>query len=230
MKNIERAINSLRNGEPILLYDFDSREAETDIMYASQMVTSESVRRMRSDGGGLICVTVPYVAARNLGLRYLHDILLCGLEDYKNIEANDIPYGDRSAFSIPINHRKTRTGISDKDRALTIKEFSAIVALSLENPEDARRKFGLNFRSPGHVATLIASERLLDDRVGHTELSTALLIMAGMIPSAAIVEMLGDNGDSLYKNEAKDYARRNNIVFVEGEEVKEAWEKLKERR
>ena len=118
MKNIEKAIALLREGKPILIYDSDSREEETDIVYAAQMVTKESVLRMRKDGGGLICVTMPYDVAQSLGLRFLHDILMDGLQGYEKIEANDIPYGERSAFSVPINHRRTRTGITDRDLSL----------------------------------------------------------------------------------------------------------------
>ncbi len=223
MKNIEKAIALLREGKPILIYDSDSREEETDIVYAAQMVTKESVLRMRKDGGGLICVTMPYDVAQSLGLRFLHDILMDGLQGYEKIEANDIPYGERSAFSVPINHRRTRTGITDRDRALTIREFARIVSLAIHKPEEAREEFGKNFRSPGHVATLIAAKNLLEERRGHTELSTAMMFLADLIPSAAIVEMLGDDGYALYKNEAKNYAERNDLIFLEGEEVREFW-------
>ena len=36
------------------------------------------------------------------------------------------PYGDHPTFSISINHYQTYTGITDKDRALTISEMANI--------------------------------------------------------------------------------------------------------
>ena len=57
--NIEQAINALREGKFVLIFDSDSREAETDMVIASEKMTPESIRTMRKDAGGLICTTVP---------------------------------------------------------------------------------------------------------------------------------------------------------------------------
>ena len=43
------------------------------------------------------------------------------------------PYGDHPTFSISINHKQTYTGITDRDRALTIKEMSTLY--KNENPK-----------------------------------------------------------------------------------------------
>jgi 3,4-dihydroxy 2-butanone 4-phosphate synthase len=84
-------------------------------------------------------------------------------------------------------------------------------------------EFGKNFRSPGHVHLLCTSNDLLKSRKGHTELSTALMLMAKLAPSATICEMIGENGKSLTKNEAKKYAEKNRLMFLEGKEILEAW-------
>jgi 3,4-dihydroxy 2-butanone 4-phosphate synthase len=68
---IEKVIEALRKGKPILIYDSDKREKETDIVVASQFVTSDIIRMMRKDGGGLICETIEYKQASKLGLDYL---------------------------------------------------------------------------------------------------------------------------------------------------------------
>ena len=65
--------------------------------------------------------------------------------------------------------------------------------------------------------------QILKDRFGHTELSTAMTIMAGMAPSATICEMMGDDGNALSKEDAKKFAQLNECQFLEGKEVVEAW-------
>ena len=59
---VERALQALCRGEFVLVYDSDKRERETDLVLASQFVEHHSIRRMRKDGGGLICTTVPAAA------------------------------------------------------------------------------------------------------------------------------------------------------------------------
>ncbi len=220
MAGIEEALQELRLGKPVLVFDSEARERETDIVIAAQFATSEAIRTMRKDGGGLICQTMPYEVAQSIGLRYLADIFMDSrLEVFKLLEPNDIPYGDKSAFSATINHRKTFTGISDRDRALTISSFAKLVEKAQSDKGAALSMLREQFRSPGHVFLLIAAEGLLSSRRGHTELSTYLVSKAGLIPSAAIVEMLGDDGASLSKKLAMEYAASNGLVFVEGSDI-----------
>ena len=61
-------------------------------------------------------------------------------------------------------------------------------------------------------------------------LSIAMAEMAGINPSVTICEMLDDeSGYALSKADAKKYAKRHNLVFVEGNEVLERWEADKHR-
>ena len=70
----------------------------------------------------------------------------------------------------------------------------------------------------------------LNVRRGQTELSIAMAEMAGINPSVTICEMLDDeSGYALSKADAKKYAKRHNLVFVEGNEVLERWEADKHR-
>ncbi len=222
---LEKAIAELRKGKPVLVFDSAKREGETDIVFGSQFITPSAIRMMRSDGGGLICVTMPSAAAKVLGLDYLTNIYeKSGMEFAKLLYPNDIPYGEKSSFSITINHRKTFTGIPDVDRALTISEFAKIVGRAVDASgermiKSVRKEFGRNFRAPGHVFTLIASKGLLGERKGHTELSVYLAYRAGIIPSTTIVEMLGDDGRSLAKKAAAAYARKKGFAFIEGRDL-----------
>ncbi|MFQ5975514.1 MAG: 3,4-dihydroxy-2-butanone-4-phosphate synthase [Candidatus Hydrothermarchaeales archaeon] len=217
---IQKALDALRNGEVILIYDGEGREEETDLVVASEFTTPERIKTMRQDGGGLICTAIHPKIADNLKLPFLVDVWKYATPQYgvfEELEANDIPYDEKSAFSITINHRKTFTGITDNDRSLTIRELAKVSENSLNgyNPEE----FGRNFRSPGHVVLLRATEGLLKTRRGHTELSVTMVEKAGLTPLATICEMLDDDGGSLKKTVAKRYAEKHGLIALEGREV-----------
>jgi 3,4-dihydroxy 2-butanone 4-phosphate synthase len=221
MEKIMDALAALRRGEIVLVYDGEGREEETDLVVAGQFVTREHVKRMRRDGGGLICVAMHPKIADKLGLPFLVDVWRHAQERYpvlKELEANDIPYDEKSSFSITVNHRKTFTGITDSDRALTIKELARLAETALNGYSPGL--FGRNFRSPGHVVLLRAADGLLRSRMGHTELSVTLMQMARLTPVAAICEMLGNEGGSLPPGEARDYAEEHDLIFLEGREIK----------
>ena len=224
------ALEALRSGQFVLVYDADGREEETDMVIASERITSEAIRTMRKDGGGLICTTADAAIQDALGLPFLSEIFKetgSRFPVMNELIPNDIPYDVKSAFGITVNHRKTFTGITDNDRALTISSFSKL-ASEATSKEDGwgRRQFGKDFRAPGHVHLLNASRRILETRFGHTELSTALVTMAAMIPSATICEMMGDDGNALPKGEAMAYAERNHFVFLTGEDIISAWKEF----
>ena len=166
---VAEAITSLREGEFVLLHDSSGRENEIDMVVAGEFVTPEHVARMRQHAGGLLCVAINNPLGEKLGLRYMHDIL----SNSNSFDSNSkemimglAPYGDHTTFSISINHYQTYTGVTDRDRALTIREMT-----NLYNADDPRRKFVSSFKTPGHVPVLIAAKDLLLRRRGHTELS-----------------------------------------------------------
>ncbi len=89
--------------------------------------------------------------------------------------------------------------------------------------EEAVGLYGRAFRSPGHVPICVASERPLRSRFGHTELSVALLLMAGMQPVAVGCEMMADDGGSLPREDARAYAESSGAPFLEGKQIIERW-------
>jgi 3,4-dihydroxy 2-butanone 4-phosphate synthase len=234
MDTVMQALDALKRGEIVLLYDADGREEETDFVMASQFVTPKSIAQMRRDGGGLICTTVDPVCTQKLALPYLTDLYKEAENAYPIVKAlipNDIPYDEKSAFTLTINHRKTFTGISDNDRALTTSEFAKLCYNAKGmNDEQVRQEFGRNFRSPGHIHLLNASNGLLDARKGHTELSTAMMSMAGLVPSATICEMVGNNGHSTPKRDSLAYAQERELVFIEGRDVIDVWNEGRKER
>ena len=209
MELIKKAFRDLLQGLPVIIYDGDGREGECDIVLSAEHASSEMISRMRRDAGGLICAAVPQDIAQKLGLSYMADIL-SGIPAVRSLVISATPYGDKSAFSISINHRKTFTGITDKDRSLTIRELARLA----KNPD--KKSFAGNFYSPGHVPLLIGAEGLLEKRKGHTELSLTLSGNGAVV----LCEMLDEKtGKALSKEDAQAYSRKNRFVFLEGEEI-----------
>lgn len=237
MYRIERAKNALKEGKPILIYDSDNREGETDIVYPATTITPADLFRLRSDGGGLICVAIHPDSADRLGLPFMVDVLQVyssysnggrGKNKFDTVteKIGDIPYDRKSSFSIWVNHRETFTGITDNDRALTIRKLGEIVKRSMNGNGV---NFGDEFRSPGHVAILRAARGLVSERVGQTELSIVMAIMAGITPSMAICEMLDHRtGKALSKKDAIEYGRLNDMPFLEGSEIIDAYNRFKD--
>jgi 3,4-dihydroxy 2-butanone 4-phosphate synthase len=220
---LDEAIRAFRDGKFILLYDFDDREKETDFAIRADAVTRHHIMWMRKDGGGLICTAVHPVAAQRLGLPFARDLLSA----YQGVERlGEIPYDRKnpSSFSIWVNHRNTFTGITDRDRALTITAIADQVKAAMNGGGGS--EFHRIFRTPGHVALLRAAGGLLDVRCGQTELSIALADYARVTPAVTICEMLDDEtGYALPKEDAIRYARQHGLPFVEGSEILDRWKR-----
>ncbi|WP_123535614.1 3,4-dihydroxy-2-butanone-4-phosphate synthase [Halosimplex salinum] len=207
--SVERAMDALRRGDPILVHDAADREGETDLIYPAGAVTPAAVARLRNDAGGLVCVALGDAVATAFDLPYAQDVL-----DHPAAADHELGYDERSSFSLTVNHRDTYTGITDDDRALTITELAAAAA----DPDSA--EFATEFRAPGHVHLLRAAPDLLADREGHTELAVALAAGADLPPAMVVCEMLDDDtGAALSPAAARAYADREGFVYVEGSAV-----------
>jgi 3,4-dihydroxy 2-butanone 4-phosphate synthase len=219
--NIQRVLEALRAGNFVLVHDAADREDETDLVIAAEKVQPHHVARMRQDAGGLICVALHPRIADNLGLPYMTEVYESAASSYEVLEAtrpDDIPYDERSAFSISVNHRGTYTGVTDADRALTISELGKLGARAFDG--SVIEEFGRNFRSPGHVPLLHAARDMLAERQGHTELVVALTEMAGLTPVVAICEMLdAENHRALSGEGAKKYASENGLIYLEASDI-----------
>lgn len=215
---LDEAISSLKRGEFVLIHDSNGRENEIDMVVAAEFVTPEHIARMRQHAGGLICMAINHSLGQSLGLPYMHKIL-SNSEDFESKEMimGLAPYGDHPTFSISVNHYQTYTGITDRDRSLTIREMA-----KLYNVDNQKNKFISSFRTPGHVPLLIASEGLLSKRKGHTEMSVFLTRAAGLAPISAICEMMDvETYSALSVEKARKYAKQNAIPFVDGKDLLE---------
>ncbi len=219
--SVRKGIEYIRRGKIVLIYDAEDREGETDFVMPATMMSPRDVAYFRREAGGLICVAIHPLAADKFGLPFITDILrhspLSGLVE----DNGDLLYDKRSSFSLWVNHRDTFTGITDRDRALTIKKIGEAVAQVLNGTSF---DFQAYFRTPGHVAILRAADTLLDERQGQTELSVALALLAGIPPAMAICEMLdSETGYAVSKSDAMKYATGHDSVFIEGRDIVAAY-------
>lgn len=223
--SLEKAIEDFKKGNFVLIHDSKGRENEVDLVMLTEFVKPESIATMRMDGGGMICAAVHPKIANNFGIPYLTEVYEFASKKFKILtltRANDIPYDERSAFSLAVNHRKTFTGITDSDRALTISQLGKMGARAMRAP--VAEEFGKSFRSPGHVPLLRAADGLLKKRKGHTELTVAFAELAGKTPVTALCEMM-DAGTkkALSIEKARRYSERKGLELVSGSEIVEAW-------
>lgn len=207
---ISEAAAELAKGRFVIIYDGSEREGEADLVLHASHATPGKIALLRKDGGGLVCLATSGEIAERIGLPFMADVLRgAGLS---GLAIGRTPYGDMSAFSLAINHRKTFTGITDEDRALTAREFANLIS----NGSASRQKFEKLFYSPGHLHLLVG--RNLKERKGHTELALELARRAGMPPAILLCEMLGE-GKALGRSAAKEYAKRHGLQFIEGSEL-----------
>ena len=221
MLAIQEAVKALRVGKFILIHDSESRENEVDMVKAAQHICSFDIATMRNDAGGLICLAIPHEIASKLNLIFMHDLLHIASKNNPSLSkmiSSIAPYGDRPSFSITINHIDTFTGITDKDRALTITAMSDVCS-KIDN--EGKLEFFKKFRSPGHVHLLIGAMELLKERSGHTELAIKLIEHANLIPTVVICEMLdSETGGALSVDKASEYSKKFNIPLVESLQIK----------
>ena len=215
--SLETGLESLKRGEFVLLFDSAGRENEIDMVVAAEFITPEHVARMRQNAGGLLCIALENIFAKSLELQYMHDTLASSSMSNKEMIMGLAPYGDYPTFSLSVNHYQTYTGITDKDRALTIFEMANIYKV-----ENKQKKFSSSFKTPGHVPLLIASEGLVASRQGHTEMSVYLAKTAGLTPVTAICEMMdAETYTALSVDKAEKFGKQNGIPLIDGKELLE---------
>ena len=169
LDNIEDAIESVGKGEVIIVVDDENRENEGDFFAAAEKITPKIINFMAKEGRGLICVPLSEKRCKEIRL----DRMVSNGAD---------PMGTAFTVSVDLKGNGVTTGISAKDRALTIK------ALVNENSKSN------DFSKPGHIFPLIGKEGGVLRRTGHTEAAIDFARLAGMEPAGVIVEIMNEDG------------------------------------
>ena len=223
---IRLASEAFANGKPVMVFDSDFRECETDLLWPAAAATPEIMRQLRQDCGGLLFLAIGDDIGEKFGLPWLQDIhthpaLIEENPVLGKLITDDLQYDTRSAFTLSLNHRDTYTGITDYDRALTTRRFGELSDEMKESSTiDAIAALGNEFRTPGHIPLCREAPGGLSTRQGHTELAVAIARLAGLPPCTIGAEMLQPDGDrALSVEDARAYASRHDIPMLTGEEI-----------
>ena len=228
---VQQAIDAFRQGHPVCLFDSEKREGETDLLFPAATAEPATMRQLRQDCGGLLFLAIGDEVGECFGLPFLQDLHTSkeATDQYpvlNHLITNDLRYDARSAFTLSLNHRNTYTGITDHDRALTTRRFAELARTCLEeavSSEEAGRRLGEEFRTPGHIPVCREAKGGLSVRQGHTELAVGLARLAGAPPVVIGAEMLQPDGDhALPVKDARAWAEARGIPFLEGADVVKA--------
>src|SRR2546426_3368476 len=103
---VEAAISAIGRGEIVVVVDAEDRENEGDFICAAEKTTPEAINFMITHGRGQPCVPILPDLALRLKLRPM-------------VEDNTAPL--RTAFTVSVDHRLCKTGISAFERSQTIQ-------------------------------------------------------------------------------------------------------------
>ncbi|HRW54071.1 MAG TPA: GTP cyclohydrolase II, partial [Phycisphaerae bacterium] len=153
----------------------------------AEMITPDAVNFMLKYGRGTLCVSLTKSRCDRLNLP-------------PQAPVNNTPLG--TAFTVTIDggpHLGVTTGVSSSDRSTTILRTVAEEA----TPED--------FVRPGHVNPLIARDGGVLVRAGQTEGSVDLCRLAGLMPAAAIIEILNEDGTMARVPQLTEFCRTHGL-------------------
>jgi len=228
---IQKAAAAFSHGNPVMVFDSDFRECETDLLWPAAAATPAVMRQLRQDCGGLLFLAIGDDIGQQFGLPWLQDIhthpsLIEENPVLGKLITDDLQYDTRSAFTLSLNHRDTYTGITDYDRALTTRRFGELATeMKGFSAIEAMTALGNEFRTPGHIPLCRESPGGLETRQGHTELAVAIARLAGLAPCTIGAEMLQPDGDrALSVKDARAYAAKHGIPMLTGEEIMKAFD------
>jgi 3,4-dihydroxy 2-butanone 4-phosphate synthase/GTP cyclohydrolase II len=202
---IEAAAAAIGRGEAVIVVDAEDRENEGDFVCAAEKATPEIVNFMIREGRGQVCMPILPDVARRLELPMM-------------VEANSTPLG--TAFTVPVDHKTARTGITAAERATAI----AAILDPATKPADLVR--------PGHLFPLVAKEGGVLRRAGHTEAAVDLARIAGLAPAGVLCEILDEVGNRADREALFALAAKHRLEIISIEQLirhRRTREKLVER-
>ena len=185
LNSIQELITDIAEGKMIVLMDDEDRENEGDLILAAEKVNPEAINFMATHARGLICLALNDDRCKRLGLEQM-------------VKNNGTELGTAFTGSIEAASGVT-TGISAADRSTTIKAAVNKDAV----PEDIVQ--------PGHVFPIKAQNGGVLTRAGHTEAGTDLASLAGLDPSAVIVEIMNDDGTMARRGDLEKFALKHGL-------------------
>src|SRR5215208_942915 len=189
---IEDAVEAIRAGRIVVVVDAEDRENEGDFVCAAEKATAEAVNFMITHGRGQLCMPIlPETSTR--------------LDLHPMVGENTAPLG--TGFTVPVDHRSSRTGITAGERAYTIQA----ICDPTSTPKD--------FVRPGHLFPLVAKEGGVLRRAGHTEATVDLARLAELPPAGVLCEILDEQGDRAKRDELFALAAKHELHIISIEEL-----------
>ena len=187
-KNIELALQDIKNGKMVIVVDDEDRENEGDLIIPADKVSPEDINFMMKHARGLICVAITEERSKELKLGPM-------------VASNTESQGTNFTVSVDAKANIT-TGISAKDRWETIQVINNDKAV----PSDLAR--------PGHMFPLIAKTGGVLQRAGHTEASIDIAKLAGCSPCALLVEIVDEDGTLARLDRLKEISREHDLKLI----------------
>jgi len=185
---VERAVDEIAAGRPVVVVDDADRENEGDLVFAAAHATPALLAFMIRHTSGVVCVPME---GRELDRLKLPPMTVVN-EDRKG-----------TAYSVSVDARDgITTGISAADRARTIR----VLVDSATEPHELTR--------PGHVFPLRAMPGGVLRRPGHTEAAVDLARLAGLPPAGVVCEIVNDDGSMARLPELTRFARVHGLALV----------------
>lgn len=186
---VQRCLDELRAGRPVIVVDDESREDEADLVLAAQFAEVDQVAFFLEHTSGFLCVATTQER-------------LAGLELPQMVDDPTDPLG--TAFTVSVDAATgVGTGISAADRAHTIR----LLGDRTTRPADLTR--------PGHVMPLAARRGGVAQRRGHTEAAVDLCIDAGLEPAGLICELVSeDRRTMLARGDVQEFADRHGLAVI----------------
>lgn len=185
---IEDVLEDIKNGIPLIIVDDENRENEGDLFVAAEKATYESINLMATFARGLTCTPMSTEYAVRLNLDPM---------TARNTDAKC------TAFTVSVDAKEgTTTGISIADRLTTIKKLADINSVASD------------FTRPGHIFPLIAKDRGVLEREGHTEATVDLCKICGLTPVSVICEILKDDGTMARMDDLEIFAKEHNLKII----------------
>lgn len=189
--SIEAAVAAIADGKVVIVVDAEDRENEGDFICAAEKATPEVVNFMLHGRGQLCMPILPDVAER--------------LELRPMVETNTAPLS--TSFTVAVDHRSCRTGITAQERACTI----AALLDPHSTPSD--------FVRPGHMFPLTAKEGGVLRRAGHTEAAVDLARLAGLRPAGVLCEILDEEGNRANHEFLLKLSQKHGLEIISIEEL-----------
>ncbi len=187
-RNIEQALDDIREGKFVIVVDDEDRENEGDFIIAAEKITPEKVNFMLQHGRGVLCAPITLERCKELELP-------------RQVVQNTSILG--TPFTVTVDKLEgCTTGVSAHDRAATIR--------ALADPDSTPATFG----RPGHINPLYAQDKGVLKRAGHTEAAVDLARMAGLYPAAALIEIMNEDGTMARMPELRELAARYGMRIV----------------